>query len=180
MVAIVLIASVSSFAQVNLTPESAGKWFKENYVESNFKDPYSYKLLKVTIDTITVEEQMKTRISLKESDLANIAQKRKDNQWSIETGQKYIKKGMDKDGTWVKAVERATNSNKELDELPETIEKFKTTLSQMSEVEKNKAFTYWIYIECHANNSYGNPVLGRYGFRYDNGDFVKESVYKRN
>ncbi len=180
MVAIALIASVSTFAQVTLTPESAGKWFKESYVESNFKDPYSFKLLKVTIDTITVAEQTQTRISLKESDLANIAQKRKDNQWSIETGQKYIKKNLDPNGTWVKAIERANNSNKELDELPETIQKLKTTLSQMSDEEKNKAFTYWIYVECHANNSYGNPVLGRYGFRYDNGDFIKESVYKRN
>ena len=180
MVAITLIASVSVFAQNTLTNESAAKWFKEVYVESNFKDPYSYKLLKLTIDTNTVEEQTLTLIKIKEDDLANIAQKRKDNQWSIETGKKYIKKGMDGNGTWAEGVERATKSNLELDILPETIQKLKSDLTNMSESDKKKPYSFFIYIDSHANNSYGNPVLGKYVFCYKDGEFLKESVYKRN
>jgi hypothetical protein len=180
VVAIALIASVSSFAQTTLTPESAAKWFKDNYVDQNFKDPYSYKLANLSIDTLTVEKQIISRIKMAEDDLANIAQKRKDAQWSIETGNKYVKKGQDPNGTWAEAIQRGMKKIEELNALPQTIEKMKSDLATMSESDKKKPYSFFIYIDSHANNSYGGTVLGKYVFCYKNGEFLKESVYKRN
>ena len=138
MVAITLIASVSVFAQVQFTSESAEKWFKENYVSQNFKDPYSFKLAKITIDTITIEKKTKLKISSNEYKLKNIDEEKKQNSESIKMALKYVGTKHDKDGFWAQRLPIYEGKKQELDNLPLIIDSLKNTLTSMSEIDRKK------------------------------------------
>ena len=56
---IILLFPIYSFSQKNIAEQNALKWFKGVYVENNFKDPYSFKLLKISSIPQTTYETMR-------------------------------------------------------------------------------------------------------------------------
>lgn len=50
----------SAYSQKNIIEQNALKWFKSVYVEENFKDPYSFKLLKISSIPQNTYETIKT------------------------------------------------------------------------------------------------------------------------
>lgn len=181
MVAIVLIASLSSFAQKTPTVSAASEWFKKEYVEKSFKDPYSYKLLNITIDSLSVGQKLLEDIKFEEyrvtnSDPTNLTS----SQTLLKTAEKYAKKEEDPNGTWHKSVESHKKTIQQINDRPTKIIEMRKSYDNMPSEDKNKVFYYKFSLDCHANNSYGNPVLGRYVFTHAKGVFVLESVFKTN
>ena len=180
VVAIALIASVSSFAQNTPTTVEASEWFKKVYVETSFKDPYSYKLLKITIDSINVGQKLIEDINLEEYKLKSDAFELSFNERQLKTSEKYAKKERDPNGTWNKSVERYKKNIEEINNRPTKISEMKKKHENLPIEEKNKVIYYKFYLDCHANNSYGNPVLGKYVFTHSKGKFNEVSVFKTN
>lgn len=50
--------------EIDIVQEMGEKWFKDIYVESFFKDPYSYKLLKTITKPVTIKEALLKDISV--------------------------------------------------------------------------------------------------------------------
>jgi hypothetical protein len=180
VVAIALIASVSTFAQSTPSTVDAAEWFKKVYVEASFKDPYSYKLLKINIDSINVGQKLLEDINFEEYKLKNDAWDLSFNERNLKTAEKYVKKESDPNGTWHKSVESHKKTIEEITNRPAKILEMKKKYENLPIEEKNKIFYYKFYLDCHANNSYGNPVLGKYVFTHSKGKFNEASIFKTN
>lgn len=136
-----LIFSVS-FAQVNESnlndiEKKILKTFKDNYVEKKFKDPYSFKLLKFEVTPITFGEWVLNDLN-------------------------YCKKQVE-----LKNYQTIGNINFNEEYYLNIISKNEKTYSEMSEDVKNTIKSYKVILDCYGNNSYGNPILGRYKFTYN-------------
>jgi len=163
---IILLCPIISFSQKNATEQNALKWFKGVYVENNFKDPYSFKLLKISSIPQTTYETMRGAdvyplledIGIEKNDenaidtaLMNI---------TIQTYTDLIK------GMWEGSEDRVKYLKR--------IEKAKLCKSKMvylikinsDKVLRNKLCRYAVYIDCYSNNSYGNKILGKFAFFY--------------
>jgi hypothetical protein len=196
MVAISLIASVSSFSQVKkTTPISkvavktpptelqvnsvASTWFKKNYVESNFKDPYSFKLLKVKSFPVTeyqhAEDDYKSaneKVSKRDSFMykyasENLAKALKDSAERFEKRETTYKSLY----KWsLNDIQRNKQTISEINERWRKEENESDSLKKVFEslpiVSKKNIVYYLVSIDCYANNSYGNPILGVYVFKF--------------
>ena len=181
VVAITLIASVSAFAQKTPTLESASEWFKKEYVDATFKDPYSYKLLKVSIDSINVGQKLLESIEMEEYQIKSSDQiSLTSAQLSLKSAEKYVKKEDDQNGIWHQSIVRNNKIIEEIKNRPSKILEMKKKYEEMPSDQKNKVFYYKFYLDCHANNSYGGTVLGKYVFTYSNDKFNIASVFKTN
>lgn len=178
--AIALITSLTAKSQNTPSLESASDWFKKVYVETSFKDPYSYKLLKITIDSINVGQKLLEDINFEEYKIKGDAFDLSLNERTLKTAEKYAKKEDDPNGTWHQSFERIKKNIEEIKNRPSKILEMKKKYENLSSEEKNKVFYYKFYLDCHANNSYGNPVLGKYVFTYSNKKFNEGSVFKIN
>jgi len=166
LILILLTYPIISFSQKNATEQNALKWFKSVYVEDNFKDPYSFKLLKISSIPQTTYETMRGAdvyplledIGIEKNDenaidttLMNI---------TIQTYTDLIK------GMWEGSEDRVKYLKR--------IEKAKLCKSKMvylikinsNKVLRNKLCRYAVYIDCYSNNSYGNKILGKFAFFY--------------
>ena len=166
LILILLTYPIISFSQKNATEQNALKWFKSVYVEDNFKDPYSFKLLKISSIPQTTYETMrgadvyplledlgieKNDENAIDSTLMNI---------TIQTYTDLIK------GMWEGSEDRVKYLKR--------IEKAKLCKSKMvylikinsNKVLRNKLCRYAVYIDCYSNNSYGNKILGKFAFFY--------------
>ena len=153
---VLVLVSYFSMAQENILKD-AEKWFKEVYVQQNFKDPYSYKLLKISLDSMTNYEYLKN----------------KTNNFMIPHYRKYsaeYKQKLDAEKNkrkpyevLVKMYEDSYNDyNKKLNKsLSDS-----TEFANVTENDKKIIHHYIVRIECHANNSYGGQVFGRYSIGY--------------
>jgi hypothetical protein len=169
---VLLFASVTtmSFGQQNEILSDASKWFKDVYVRENFKDPYSYKELKITLDSMSQGEYLMRTTSTQEISMyrkyATEYKEKYDNEFKkISPIQSFLKLYKDNFDDYSKKVEIMTADS--------------IKFMSMNDFEKNKIKHYIIRIECHANNSYGGQVFGKYSMLY-----TKEkgfySVYKTN
>lgn len=121
-----------------LINEKAVQWFKSDYVEKTFKDPYSFKLLKVSNTPITNRQWILNNLISLDKTISTYESKKK-----LDKYEKELYDG---------AVKRKTANELQLKELsPEIADKIKC---------------YKVNLDCYGANSTGNSVLGRYSFNY--------------
>ncbi len=131
-----LLIGKTSYSQVDTTglSEKFVGIFKNQVVNTSFKDPYSFQLLSIKYKSYTREEQLKYLIS---NDSARLA---------LHTRSKQSAR------LWKNEIERST---KELN-------KNTALLSALNENEKKQIDNYLVTIECRGANSYGNLVYSKY------------------
>ena len=199
---IAIVLSLASFAQIKKKPQSkpseiqqvkkdALSWFKNVYVESYFKDPYSYKLLKCDIYPTTLKEviegyirDLDSEIYLADtskfySDYGKIAEK---NQLLLKYNKRYpvsdtttseFKKRIEE----MKLVKiKLQDELAKYNEILERSNNLKNRLKSLTVSESNKIWQYSVYIDCYSNNSYGNPVLGKYSLYFNNKGLVRDPI----
>ena len=136
MVLLFALVTMVSFGQVDISTlndfeKKIVKTFKETYVDKTFKDPYSFKLLKLEITPKTFGD------------------------WSLDN-LNFCKKQIE-----IKDF-RVQPKQQYLDDVA----KYEKEYSEMSEELKKTIKAYKVRIDCYGNNSYGNPILGKYEFNY--------------
>lgn len=160
--------------------EKAKIYFKEVYVENNFKDPYSYELLKVIAQPYTAKDKAKLELSAAEeldlggdpvgayreltldykTKLDKLKGKdgkvSKRNQAEYDRVEKYYLQAL---ADYEVAVKSETGKASKLDSLRAIIESRDANTIRINE--------YRIEIHCYAANSLGNKVLGKYAFFID-------------
>ncbi len=118
--------------------EKALGWFKSNYVEKSFKDPYSFKLMKISNSSISFKQWILNDLESAQRAISEYEQKKKLDKYEKEL---Y-------DGT----VKRRALYQEQLNTLtPEDSQKVKC---------------YEILIDCYGANSYGNLILSKYKFNF--------------
>jgi hypothetical protein len=180
------LAKVQKVDTISLVTKMAEKWFKESYVELSFKDPYSYKPAKTSVTTVSkVDELYESLATLNRiiKDLAydadtskgmgpyyrkqivNYNEKLKEK--NSQTMQDFYNKMLaSAEQDLAKEEIKKAEAAKQLDETLELKKRLENLIANMTEEHKAMIGYYKIYHDCHANNSYGNPVLGRYVFKY--------------
>jgi hypothetical protein len=169
---------------LELVKQRAQKWFKDVYVENNFKDPYSYELLKLTVEPKTFYQELQNDTSFANWDIRYEKYLLKDTlkgqfQKLKDDVVMYEEKAFKKDGKVNEKYKSLYESSlKQLNE-----ERFKRTdslrkveikrdvlverLNTLTDEQKKMVLYYIIYLDCHANNSYGGKILGKYTFKYN-------------
>lgn len=165
-------------------------WFKQVYVETVFKDPYSYRLMGIKALPITLKQGLENQLS---SVLDNIKkctihpsernQKGHDayitmyekNAALAKKEQEYIDNGVDaeyhtkKKAIYVKyaelGAERAKSIALYLLDVSEK-ERIEGAINNLTEEQSNTIGYYDIRLDCYSKNSFGNEVLGRFSFPF--------------
>jgi hypothetical protein len=113
--------------------------FKSEVVNLSFKDPYSFQLLSVSYNEVTIGRSLEVKIM---SDSISLK--------VYNEMPKSTKKWLPK-------------SYKEEQEVKsKNIETNKELLSKMNDIEKNTIKHYVVRIECRGSNSYGGLVYSKY------------------
>lgn len=203
-----MLVTIALFAQANKKPViqktvinheeavkiKAEKWFKEYYVEKFFKDPYSYKVLKLTSEKISVKQSLIDSVAYLTSEIEKC--KLAEDERNPKTRKEY-QEGYDKILAELKSDQLALNDAKEeknKDYLSKRIainkkygliylERMKDyDLFSLYSVEKNRVLDklqsltpeneaklafYNIRIDCYSKNSIGNEILGRFQFPFN-------------
>ena len=166
LVIILFIYPIQSFSQKNAAEQNALKWFKGVYVENNFKDPYSFKLLKISsIPQTTYETMRGDDVYPLLVDLGID----KNDENAIDTALMNITIQ-----TYTDLIKNISEENEDRIKYLKRIEKAKICKSKMvylininsDKVNRNKLCRYAIYLDCYSNNSYGNKILGKFAFFY--------------
>lgn len=170
-------------ADIVIIREKAKEYFRNIHVEANFKNPYSYELLKIEVmpiaavisldrdlklakdwvirtDTVSKGshyQKMKTLLANQEKKLkrARISEE------EVQETRRLVNEFSSIYSTWTKQVERLSTEISNLDD---------ENLAAIREYE--------ILIHCQADNSYGNKVLGRYKFNLYPSGALKKEVYE--
>ncbi len=171
---------------------NAEKWFKEFYVEKNFKDPYSYKLLKLTSEKTNKEQDLTDSISYLTAEIekCRVAEDernptyRQAYQMSFDRVLLEIKKDEDlkneKGAGGTEFLNKRIAIKKKyaliyLDKMKEydlyvlnsdEKKRVQEKLSSISPQQANELAYYRIKIDCYSKNSLGNEVLGRFQFPF--------------
>ena len=165
------ICSIKSFTQINVIEQSAAKWFKNVYVEEYFKDPYSYKLLKITSKSETYLDKVRIDVFEPNYKLLNLQ-----FEFKNEIDTQYIHTNYE---IYTKILSTTKENNIDYENLKDKVELYKklyelsVIIKKMDTKTKNTITRYLISIDCYSNNSYGNKILGRYSFYY----YPKNSKY---
>jgi len=216
-----VLMSFVSYGQVKktTTPKPsiqtlASEWFKKKHVDVTFKDPYSYKLLKVSVHPVSNDEYvtnryMSTLDSVVTRDSSDIVFKPDSSIYNLYQNQynsynkdytnysksyeeaklkksslidyyekmmklydpsEYVTKMENEKQRWVKQKEEHDVKVNELKKEWESQDKryniLKKEMESLTDKDKKHIVYNKIYIDCYGNNSYGNPILGRYSFDY--------------
>lgn len=117
------------------------------YVETSFKDPYSYKLQKIWAKPNTI--QSKTESLLFDLNLIT-----------------------ERDTTSI--LYRKPEAKAEIKEALKSKNEILESYNKLSEKDKSNIVDYTVYIDAYGANSYGNKVLGRYMMKVGkNGEFLE-------
>jgi hypothetical protein len=172
---------------------NAEKWFREIYVDKFFKDPYSYKLLKLTSEKITVKQMLVDSLLYLDDEIkkctisenSRTLAKRSEWQVAYDEGLLYMKKDEEnlkneKDSKrfdyWNKRI--SIHKKYLLEILPilkeyaiyflnaEEKNRIEGKLRSISQEQEQKLAFYKVKIDCYSKNSLGNEVLGRYQFPF--------------
>lgn len=158
------ICSIKSFTQINVIEQNAAKWFKNVYVEEKFKDPYSYKLLKIKSKSETILDKVRIDVFEPNYKLLNLQFEFKNE---IDTS--YIHSNYE---IYTKVLSTTKENSSDYETIKEKVELYKAlyelsvSVKKLDTKIKNTITRYLISIDCYSNNSYGNKVLGRYSFYY--------------
>lgn len=160
--------------------EKAKAYFKDVFVEKEFKDPYSYELLKVIAQPYTAKEKAKLEydaINMLTADNTSVDEYRD----LTEDYKVQLDKLKGKDGKVPKkkAVEYAQVEKMYLQALADYEVEQKNSdgvklgldslrsIIESKDAETIRINEYRIEIHCYAANSLGNKVLGKYAFFFD-------------
>jgi hypothetical protein len=173
----------------------AEEWFKNVYVESVFKDPYSYKLLKTIVTSKTIKESISDSIAIisQSIDTCTLSYKDKGDEGRKEWQDFYdeTKKKLDKDTETLNLqtdsreieyyTQRCAIYRKYAIQALETLKRIdlyhldnrekqnlQNRLSNLTIEQENQIAFYEIRIDCYSNNSFGNQILGRFSFPFTN------------
>ena len=136
LLSLAIIATLGAKAQIDTTGLAIKivDKFKTEYVKEHFKDPYSFQLLSIEYWPVTVEVDLKSKIS---SDSIQLSLYAKES--------KYMQRLM-KD-----IIEKHKSS----------LEDNTSKLISMSDSLKNSLLHFTFIIECRGANSYGNLVYSK-------------------
>jgi 23S rRNA maturation mini-RNase III len=181
----------------------AEHWFKEVYVESAFKDPYSYKLMGIKIIPVTTKQGLEKQLIQVVNSIENcIIQQNERNQNGYEEymmiftknselakkEQEFIERGenvdyhVQKKSIFIKyaefAREQAESIAVYLEDLKEK-ERLEEILNRLSDSLATSIGYYDIRLDCYSKNSLGNEVLGRFSFPFtENGPlYGNDTIY---
>lgn len=194
---IILILFVSFFAlkgfaqsEAKIVEEKAKSWFKKVYVELNFKDPYSYELLKIDVFPVTYQSRIEEMLRIADQDLNSLdttryygdyqvayreyqeAKRIHDSRFKSSSDSIAIKVSLSALAYKYRPVKALSDKYKKVLEDKKTLQE---ALDTLSESDLLKVIRYKIYIDCYAKNSYGNKVLGEYVFATDpKGEVIEE------
>ncbi|WP_316745137.1 hypothetical protein [Pedobacter antarcticus] len=178
------------------------KWFKEVYVASTFKDPYSYKLMKFEIFPVSfateaesVRDRSKDEMNYAKEKLAKIDTSSADSKYQIHNSElKILKTKLDESEKKYGSITKDPNNvlsqynNKFMELHYDTAGLYKASeiirinsglLKSIENVNSKKTMYYYIDIDCYGANSFGNKVLGSYFFKF-NKDGLVGDVTKRD
>lgn len=188
---------------VNNIKNNAEKWFRMQYVEPHFKDPYSYRLMGIKANPITIEEALKIQLStvLKSIDKCrthpdernqeahDLYMKRyEENKNSIKKEQEYIDSNVDaeyhtkKKAIYVKHAKVYLKRAESialylLDEKEKN--RLENDINNLTPEKSSSLAYYDIRLDCYSKNSLGNEVLGRYSFPFtENGPLYGDKTIK--
>ena len=180
------------------TPEStieikAEEWFKQAYVETTFKDPYSYRLMGIKAIPITIKQGLEMQLasvlnSIKECSIDTSERNQEghdsymemyeDEMAKAKKEQEIIDSGKGTEYTirrkdvYVKyaniAIERAKSIALYLLDVSGK-ERIEGIISDLSEDQSGSIGYYDIRLDCYSKNSLGNEVLGRFSFPFTEG-----------
>ncbi|WP_313672008.1 hypothetical protein [Sphingobacterium multivorum] len=181
--------------------EKAKDYFKKVYVELNFKDPYSYELLKIKAERVSLREKLEFDIGVYRSakksvnmdstfsfsDFSSAKQKYEALKHTLSKGEKLKEKDYNK---YIKKygeyIELFDSTKKEIEEFRSAHKKLDEDLLLRQEMLDNKSLDFsqtvqWrISLDCYAANSYGNKILGKYIFRMSNDGKLDGEIIKMN
>lgn len=166
-----------SIAQKNDVEKKSLKWFRNVYVEENFKDPYSFKLLKISSVSKTVEGFYKSVLIKPGLNFVSEIDNFYDDDLIIakldtaEINQKISLNASLRDNPNATETlrEKYNNNLKAL----VNCKKFMIELINMKSDIKKIIGANLISIDFYANNSYGMKILNKYSFYY----FPKNSPF---
>jgi hypothetical protein len=186
----------------DLVTEKAETWFKTVYVESAFKDPYSYKHLKTIITTKKLGDALKDTLAIVNNDIdtsklkpnevtdayrAKVQSMYDNAKVDIDKGNQAIKDNKDDTQTEYLNKRLAIQSRygiailgilRKIDLYRLAVEQKKrieTKLSSSIPEELDQFAFYQIQIDCYSKNSLGNDVLGRFQFPFNKSGFISSN-----
>ncbi len=174
----------------------AKNWFKVYYVPLNFKDPYSYKILKCFAIPISNKEALKETYetltyNLKDLDTAGFGNEYKNAlsnyRWSLKKHNIEFKGTDTTDKRYQISIQSLKYENEKIETMlkkftdtKSSLDTIRKILSTLSPEEEKKIAYYKIYLDCYSNNSYGNKVLGRFMFLFNNNGVVQSPIQLNN
>jgi len=178
-------------SEVDIVKIKVQNYFKAVYVPLNFKDKYSYQLLKIgaypvtnkerinellisitnniaTLDTSSFVSDYKSKLreyyNTKEAH-ERLYAKADTSTAAVKNSLRYLKYKENEANTALAAYNKAIEDKNTLTQ----------SLQKLPVAELNKLICYRVYLDCYANNSYGNKVLGEYVILTDRqGKFIEE------
>ncbi len=171
----------------------AEKWFKDFYVEKFFKDPYSYRLLKITTDSVSTKQSLIDSIYYIASEIekCNIAEKDRTKENRDEWQKSYdeviadlkkeeanLEKETDKGQIAFRNKLIAINKEYALKYLSVLKDfniyflnfgertRLEKRLNSLSPKQENEFAFFKVKLDCYSKNSLGNEVLGRFQFPF--------------
>ena len=204
-----IVISAVSFSQARTKSEilksQASKWFKDNYVDPNFKDPYSYKLLNIKIDSCPNIRYYTNTVNSDSSNLSKLMNEKiplisSMGEFYKKSSADYLKKSDDeKDKTMkefyakyareysdklkldsLEQLNKIEKNNSAIIKAKSDLKLSSASLASLKKSDMNKTYCYMFKLDCHSNNSYGNPVLGKYVFSYYPSTKSFDEPYKMN
>lgn len=166
IIGLLFFINTSIFAQKNEVEQNALKWFKSVYVESSFKDPYSFKLMKISSKSESYYEYLVKEHILPFLDLVGLPISTFNNldtnylNTNIELYTNMLDKKVDTDKNQMKLAYLNILKNE-----------FKNILKFKKESLSKKINKYHISIDCYSKNGFGLMILGKFRFDY----YPKES-----
>lgn len=160
--------------------EKAKAYFKDVFVEKEFKDPYSYELLKVIAQPYTAKEKAKLEYDAINMLTVDNTPASAYRELTLDYKKKMYKlKG--KDGNiskknqseydrvekmYLQALADYEVEQKNSDGVKRGLDSLKAIIDS-KDVQTTRINEYRIVIHCYAANSLGNKVLGKYAFFID-------------
>lgn len=186
-------------ADLEFIERKAREYFRDEYVEANFKDPYSYELLKIKLTPITLREKIDRDISIKKDLYGDITpesleetkllyEKYKLQMDSLQSNYNKKGKGLSRfrqmeydsaEGLYTQSLAAYTFRKDEYEKYINQVEYYRSMDSDNT-IDKSKVVEYFVDLDCYAANSYGNKVLGRYRFIISSDGTVNDDPIKTN
>lgn len=179
--------------EIDIVKTKAENWFKDIYVETFFKDPYSYKLLKTIVTPVNIKNATLDSIKKVTYDIDTCSLAIEDRTMEVrQKSQKAYEENKENLEKYTEMVKTDTNEtskmyNKKRCDIyakyaliylsfmeridlynlaVEEKKRLENNLSKLTEEESEKMAYYEVKIDCYSNNSLGNQVLGRFQFPF--------------